>query len=57
MYPARTAWVPSSGVLSSAKDSTSEKGRLLVADVVAGMAKAVRHEFVLDEPRRTQPAL
>lgn len=57
MYPARTPWVPSSGVLSSAKDSTSEKGRLLVADVVAGMAKAVRHEFALDEQRGGQPSL
>lgn len=48
MYPARTAWVPSSGVLSSAKDSTREKGRRLVTDVVDGIAAAVRHEFGLD---------
>lgn len=47
MYPARTAWVPSSGVLSSAKDSSVEKGRLLVADVVSGIAQAVRREFKL----------
>lgn len=47
MYPARTDWVPSSGVLSSAKDSSSEKGRLLVTDVVDGIAAAVRHEFGL----------
>ncbi|WP_267478173.1 creatininase family protein [Paraburkholderia gardini] len=47
MYPARTAWVPSSGVLSSAKDSSSEKGRLLVTDVVDGIATAVRREFRL----------
>lgn len=45
MYPARTAWVPSSGVLSSAKDSSREKGRRLVTDVVDGIAAAVRHEF------------
>ncbi|HTH77301.1 MAG TPA: creatininase [Trinickia sp.] len=47
IYPARTAWVPSSGVLSSAKDSSAEKGRLLVADVVSGIAQAVRREFKL----------
>jgi creatinine amidohydrolase len=49
MYPARTAWVPSSGVLSSAKDSSREKGRLLVNDVVDGIATAVRHEFGLTD--------
>lgn len=47
MYPARTDWVPSSGVLSSAKDSSREKGRLLATDVVDGIAAAVRHEFRL----------
>ncbi len=45
MYPARTAWVPASGVLSSARDSSGEKGRLLATSVVKGIATAVRHEF------------
>jgi len=53
MYPARTAWVPSSGVLSSAKDSSREKGRRLVTDVVDGIAAAVRHEFGLGETPTT----
>lgn len=48
MYRARTSWVPSSGALSSAKNSSSEKGHLLVADVVDGIATAARHEFRLD---------
>jgi creatinine amidohydrolase len=53
MYPARTAWVPRSGVLSSAKGSTREKGQLLVADVVDGMTAAVRREFGLADRQPT----
>lgn len=45
IYPPRIEWVPQSGVLSSAKGSTPEKGRLLVTDVVEGIAQAVRKEF------------
>ncbi|MNL52849.1 Creatinine amidohydrolase [compost metagenome] len=48
MYPARTEWVPASGVLSSALDSSADKGRWLVDDVISGIAKAVRFEFGLD---------
>ncbi|MNF43188.1 Creatinine amidohydrolase [compost metagenome] len=47
MYPARTEWVPSSGVLSSARGSSAEKGLLLVDDIVSGIVGAVRHEFKL----------
>ena len=46
MYPTRIEWVPQSGVLSSAKGSTAEAGKLLVTDVVGGIADAVRREFL-----------
>lgn len=47
MYPSRTEWVPPSGVLSSAKGSTAQKGALMAADIVGGIASAVRKEFAL----------
>ncbi len=47
MFPARKEWVPASGVLSSAKESSSEKGRLLVRDIVDSIATAVCDEFDL----------
>jgi creatinine amidohydrolase len=49
IYPTRTEWVPESGVLSSAKGSTAQKGKLLVDDVVEGISRAVRYEFLLPE--------
>jgi creatinine amidohydrolase len=45
VYPTRTAWVPPSGVLSSAKGATREKGKVMAAEVSALIAKAVRKEF------------
>lgn len=45
MYPACTHWVPSSGVLSSAKEASAEKGALMVEQITESIAKAVRHEF------------
>lgn len=48
MYPARTEWVPISGVLSSALGSSADKGRWLVNDVISGIVQAVRFEFGLD---------
>jgi creatinine amidohydrolase len=45
MYPARTEWVPPSGVLSSAKGSSVEKGLRMATDIVSGIAAAVCHEF------------
>ncbi len=47
MYPTRTEWVPASGVLSSAKGSTAEKGARMAGDITAGIAAAVRKEFQL----------
>ncbi|BBP58634.1 creatininase [Pseudomonas sp. St316] len=45
MYPTRVEWVPESGVLSSAKGSTSEIGQMLVTDVTDGIAAAIRFEW------------
>ncbi|HEY0288755.1 MAG TPA: creatininase [Pseudomonas sp.] len=45
MYPARTEWVPPSGVLSSAKGSSVEKGLRMADDIVSGIVAAVCHEF------------
>ena len=46
MYPTRTEWVPPSGVLSSAKGASVEKGVLIAEQVIASIATAVKHEFV-----------
>lgn len=45
MYPPHTHWVPTSGVLSSARGASAEKGALIVDAVCAGLAHAVRQEF------------
>jgi creatinine amidohydrolase len=47
MYPTRTEWVPASGVLSSARGSTAEKGARICSEVIARVASAVRAEFSL----------
>jgi creatinine amidohydrolase len=46
MYPAHTHWVPSSGVLSSARGATAEKGKLMVDDISARIIVALRSEFM-----------
>lgn len=43
-YPAHTQWVPASGVLSSARGATLEKGVLITDEVVGRIAAAVRTE-------------
>ena len=48
MFPARTEWVPPSGVLSSAKGSTALKGERLAHDIVQGIARAVCLEFTVE---------
>ncbi|MNN97824.1 Creatinine amidohydrolase [compost metagenome] len=48
MYPTRTEWVPDSGVLSSARGSSADKGKWLVEDVIGGIVQAVRFEFGLE---------
>jgi len=45
MYPTRTEWVPASGVLSSARGASAEKGALIANEVIARVAAAVRTEF------------
>jgi creatinine amidohydrolase len=45
MYPTRTEWVPPSGVLSSAKGASADKGRAMAEQVAAAIAVAVKHEF------------
>lgn len=46
MYPPHLHWVPSSGVLSSAKGACAEKGRLMSGAVCDGIAAALRKEFL-----------
>jgi creatinine amidohydrolase len=45
MYPTRIEWVPASGVLSSARGASAEKGARICAEVIARVAAAVRREF------------
>ncbi len=47
MYPTRTEWVPASGVLSSARGATAEKGARICAEVIARVASAVRSGFAI----------
>lgn len=46
MYPSRTEWVPPSGVLSSAKAASAEKGALIAQQVTDSISKAVMQEFL-----------
>lgn len=45
VYPPQTEWVPASGVLSSAKAASGEKGALMAAQVSDSIAAAVEQEF------------
>ena len=45
MYPTRTDWVPPSGVLSSARGSDAQKGRLLAQEVSVRIAQAIKNGF------------
>jgi creatinine amidohydrolase len=45
MFPHHPEWVPASGVLSSAKAASAEKGALMATQVADSIAEAVRHEF------------
>ena len=45
IYPTRTEWVPASGVLSSARGATREKGERIATEVITQVAAAVRAEF------------
>jgi creatinine amidohydrolase len=45
IYPTRTEWVPPSGVLSSAKGASRDKGELMASELTRLIAAAVRKEF------------
>lgn len=45
VYPTRKHWVPPSGVLSSARGSTADKGAVMARELAQRMAQAVEHEF------------
>lgn len=45
VYPTKRHWVPLSGVLSSAKGASADKGARMASEVTQRMAAAVRHEF------------
>ncbi|MCW5626592.1 MAG: creatininase [Burkholderiales bacterium] len=47
IYPTRTDWVPPSGVLSSAKGASRDKGQAMADEVAKLIATAVRTEFGL----------
>ena len=48
MFPLHPEWVPASGVLSSAKSATVEKGQLMATQVVNSIAAAINHEFKIE---------
>jgi creatinine amidohydrolase len=45
VYPPRREWTPASGTLSSPKQSSREKGEILLDVCVAGIVRALRDEF------------
>jgi creatinine amidohydrolase len=45
IYPTRTEWVPPSGVLSSARGASQEKGELMASELNSLIAGAIRKEF------------
>jgi creatinine amidohydrolase len=47
IYPTRTGWVPPSGVLSSAKNASRDKGEAMAQELAELIAAAVRKEFAI----------
>jgi creatinine amidohydrolase len=45
VFPLRPEWVPASGVLSSAKAATAEKGNMMATHIAKGIAAAIGQEF------------
>lgn len=45
VYPTRKHWVPLSGVLSSARGASAEKGAAMAAELSMRIAAAITHEF------------
>jgi creatinine amidohydrolase len=52
IYPTRTEWVPPSGVLSSAKNASRDKGEAMARELADLIAAAVRKEFSLGTDKR-----
>ncbi|MCP4330118.1 MAG: creatininase [Alphaproteobacteria bacterium] len=48
VYPVDPSRIPSSGALSSAKDATAEKGKLMLDEYVDSISSALREEFRLE---------
>ena len=51
MYPTRTEWVPPSGVLSSAKGASAEKGQGMAEQLTDSIAAALVREFSHSEAK------
>jgi creatinine amidohydrolase len=45
VYPTRKHWVPLSGVLSSARGSSADKGEAMAKELSVRIAAAIKHEF------------
>lgn len=45
VYPVKPEWTPASGTLSSPKEASAEKGRILLEVCSAGIASALKTEF------------
>ena len=45
LFPQPTDWVHASGVLSSAKSASAEKGKLMAAHIARGISSAIQQEF------------
>lgn len=45
VYPTRKHWVPLSGVLSSARGSSADKGEAMANELSVRIAAAIKHEF------------
>lgn len=45
VYPHHLEWVPASGVLSSAKTASAEKGALMAKQIIYTIAEAIQQEF------------
>ena len=54
LYPTQIDWVPKSGVLSSAKTASVDKGRLMATQVAESIAAAIRTSFA-DRPQSIAP--
>ncbi|MEY3299369.1 MAG: hypothetical protein RLZZ597_2629 [Cyanobacteriota bacterium] len=56
VFPLRSEWVPASGVLSSAKSATAEKGDMMANHITRGIANAIIQEFQHDSGGTSLPS-